>query len=120
MESVPLSFLVQHQDLLLQNKELCDTCPLQTNYILHHQVGPFGMVTNIVTTTKTLSPSSTLLRTHMVIDNHISFPTATVMLSQQQLDLVRKTIASVPKPIHPPSLLPESSPTLWSWAFGYC
>ena len=33
-ESVPLSFLVQHQEQLLQCAAFADACPLATNYLL--------------------------------------------------------------------------------------
>lgn len=114
-ESVPLSFLVQHQEQLLQCAAFADACPLATNYLLHQQMGPFGVVVNIVAL-RAAAPSPTPLRVHLVVDNHQRFPTAALQLTLAQFDLVRELVAAPRRPMP----VTTTSPTLWSWAFGYC
>eukprot|EP01033_Poteriospumella_lacustris_P012228 gene12228-8751_t len=88
-ESVPLSFLVQHQEQLLQCAAFADACPLATNYLLHQQMGPFGLVVNIVAL-RGAAASPTPLRVHLVVDNHLRFPTASLQLTAAQFDLMRE------------------------------
>jgi hypothetical protein len=114
-ESVPLSFLVQHQEQLLQCAAFADACPLATNYLLHQQMGPFGLVVNIVAL-RGAAASPTPLRVHLVVDNHLRFPTASLQLTAAQFDLMREVVAAPRQPMPPAT----TSPTLWGWAFGHC
>lgn len=114
-ESVPLGFLVQHQEQLLQCAAFADACPLATNYLLHQQMGPFGLVVNIVAL-RGAAASPTPLRVHLVVDNHLRFPTASLQLTAAQFDLMREVVAAPRQPMPPAT----TSPTLWGWAFGHC